>query len=84
MAQRKVGRPVTIEGVETIGVRVGGSMAHDLHWLSNDWGCSVSDVVRRLIGHEIDILGLSNSELQSTRRRRDTDVVKHKGDEVKE
>lgn len=82
MAQRKVGRPVTIDGVETIGVRVGGAMAHDLSWLAENWECSVSDVVRRLIGHEIDLLGLSVPQLQSTRRRRGTDLGKQKVEEA--
>lgn len=53
-------------------------MAHDLNWLAAHWGCSVSDVVRRLLGHEIDILGLTNPELQSTRRRRSEDVLQAK------
>ena len=80
MGKAKVGRPASIEGVETIGVRVSGPMAHDLHWLAKNWECSVSDVVRRMMGNQIDILGLSIPELQSTRRRRASDVGK--GEEV--
>jgi hypothetical protein len=76
MTTRKVGRPITIDGVQTIGVRVGGAMAHDLAYLAKDWGCSVSDVVRTIIGQQIDLLGKSVPELQSTRQRRAADVGK--------
>jgi hypothetical protein len=76
MATRKPGRPITIDGVQTIGVRVGKAMAHDLDYLSKEWECSVSDVVRAILGHEIDLLGKSLPKLQSTRRRRAADVGK--------